>query len=77
MKERIGNLRRSVIWCAAALGALTLAAEVAQAAGSEDALPIWCGSAMPTCKAALHTSPRRFSKETVSSSMWATTKGIF
>ena len=38
MKERIGNLRRGVIWGAGALGALTLAAEVAQAAGSEDAL---------------------------------------
>ena len=38
MKERIGNLRHGVMWCAGALGALTLAAEVVQAAGSEDAL---------------------------------------
>jgi hypothetical protein len=40
MKERIGNLRHGVIWCAGALGALTLAAQVAQAGGSEDALDI-------------------------------------
>src|SRR5262249_48750840 len=38
VKERIGNFQRGVIWWAGALGALTLAAQVAQAGGSEDAL---------------------------------------
>jgi len=39
MKERkIGNVQRTVIWCAGALGCLALAAGIAQAGGGGDAL---------------------------------------
>ena len=57
MKERIGNLRHGVMWCAGALGALTLAAEVVQAAGSEDALNM-ARIGHADLQAALHTSIR-------------------